>query len=138
MPERWFIRLPSPCAMMYKVAGIKVARAIVLAAAINIVMAGLFWLVGRMTIAPNTELQAEFIVLSPVWLIVLRFQSLDKLSVRSWLTRTSYRLWVERLLIALPVGALSFNAISVPPDSLAFVAGVRRRSIDGCGLVNLP
>lgn len=59
--------------MVHKVAGVKATRVLILAAAgINVVMAGLFWLVSVMEPDMSVGLQAEFgRVLAPVWRITL-------------------------------------------------------------------
>jgi hypothetical protein len=59
--------------LVHKVAGKQVARALILgAAAINVFMAGLFWLVDRLPALPGVGPQTDMFgaVLSPVWRIV--------------------------------------------------------------------
>jgi uncharacterized integral membrane protein (TIGR00697 family) len=110
--------------LVHKLLGRKAARTlIVAAAAINLVMAGLFafaaWL------PPDLEVgeQLEFaIVLTPVWRIVLASIAAE---VIAELTDTEvYHLWVTRITRRYQwARVLVSNAISVPLDSLVFCWG---------------
>ncbi|MCS7061415.1 MAG: queuosine precursor transporter [Anaerolineae bacterium] len=107
--------------MVHKVAGAAAARALIItAAAINVFMALLFWVVSQLPPDPSVGPQAEFgIVLAPVWRIV--FASIVA-EVAAELTDTEiYRLWVERVTTRYQwARVLTSNAISVPLDSLLF------------------
>ena len=107
--------------LVHKVAGIKVARAlIVAAAAINLVMAGFFWLVARLPADPQAGPQVEFgQVLAPVWRIVVASIVAEVLSE---LTDTEvYQLWITRVTRRFQwLRVLVSNAVSVPLDSLVF------------------
>ncbi len=108
--------------MVHKTAGIKAARAlIVAAAALNLIMAGLFWLTSilppDMAVGPQ---EAFGIVLSPVWRIV--FASITAEVVSEMIDTESYRLWVEKVTKRHQwARVLVSNAISIPIDSLIFV-----------------
>lgn len=107
--------------MMHKVAGIRTARAIIIAAGvINVIMAGLFWIVSKMTPDPTTGPQLEFVqVLSPVWRIV--FASICAEIIAEMIDTEVYKLWVDKITHRYQwARVLSSNAISVPIDSLAF------------------
>ncbi len=108
--------------LVHKVTGKRGARVIILAAAaINLFMAGLFWLVSRLPYDPAAGPQADWdAVLSPVWRIVVAsivaevFAELTDTEVYSlWITRITRRFQWMRVLVS--------NAISVPLDSLIFV-----------------
>lgn len=108
--------------MVHKVAGVKVTRVLILAAAgINIVMAGLFWLVSIMKPDMSVGLQAEFgMVLAPVWRITLASivaevfaELVDTEAYQFWVTKVTKRYQWMRVLIS--------NAFSIPIDSLIFV-----------------
>lgn len=107
--------------MVHKSLGAKAARALIIAAAvINLVMAGLFWLVGWLPADMNVGPQAEFaMVLSPVWRITLASivaeviaQMLDTEAYHLWTTRVTTRHQWARVLVS--------NSVSVPLDSIAF------------------
>jgi uncharacterized integral membrane protein (TIGR00697 family) len=107
--------------MVHKVAGLKAARALILAAgAINIIMAGLFWLVGAMPADPSTGQQLEFVVaLSPVWRIV--FASIAAEVLAELIDTEVYQFWVAKITRRYQwARVLSSNAVSVPIDSLVF------------------
>ena len=110
--------------LVHKTAGVRAARAlIVTAAVINLVMAGLFWLVARLPGDPPVGPQTEFAaVLAPVWRIVMASIVAE---VISELTDTEiYRLWVEKVTRRHQwARVLSSNAVSVPLDSLVFAWG---------------
>lgn len=109
--------------LVHKVAGKQVARLLIVsAAAINLVMAGLFWVVAGLT--PDLEVgqQLEFgIVLAPVWRIV--FASIIAEVVAELIDTEVYAAWVRRLGRRLQWGrVLASNAVSVPLDSAIFVS----------------
>jgi queuosine precursor transporter len=108
--------------MVHKVAGVKVTRILILAAAvINVIMAGMFWLVSAMKPDMSVGLQAEFgMVLAPVWRITLASivaevfaELVDTEAYQFWVTKVTKRYQWMRVLIS--------NAFSVPIDSLIFV-----------------
>ncbi len=107
--------------LVHKVAGIKVARALIVAAAvINLAMALFFWFVARLPADPQVGPQLEFgQVLSPVWRIVIASIVAE---VVSELTDTEvYQLWVTRVTRRFQwLRVLVSNSISVPLDSLVF------------------
>jgi len=107
--------------MVHKVAGIKAARALILAAgAINVIMAGLFWLVGQLPADQTTGAQLAFTeALSPVWRIV--FASIAAEVMAELIDTEVYKLWVTRITTRYQwARVLASNAVSVPLDSLVF------------------
>jgi len=110
--------------LVHKTSGIKAARAlIVTAAVINLVMAGLFWLVAALPGDPSVGPQREFaVVLAPVWRIVMA--SIVAEVMAEMLDTEIYRLWVRRVTRRYQwARVLSSNALSVPIDSLVFAWG---------------
>ena len=110
--------------MVHKTLGAKAARVlIVTAAVINLVMAGLFWLVARLPGDPAVGPQTDFAaVLSPVWRIVIA--SIVAEVVSELVDTEIYRLWVERVTTRYQwLRVLTSNAVSVPLDSIAFAWG---------------
>lgn len=108
--------------MVHKVAGVKATRVLILAAAgINVVMAGLFWLVSVMKPDMSVGLQAEFgKVLAPVWRITLA--SIVAEVVAEMIDTEVYRIWVEKVTKRYQwLRVLISNAFSIPIDSLIFV-----------------
>lgn len=108
--------------LVHKIGGRSSARAlIVLAAAINLVMAGLFWLVARLPPDPFTGPQLEFgAVLAPVWGIVVA--SIVAEVASELLDTEVYQRWVRRFGDRHQWGrVLSSNALAVPVDSALFV-----------------
>ena len=107
--------------LVHKVAGIKVARALIIAAAgINLVMAGYFWFISRLPADPQVGPQRDFgAVLAPVWRIVVASIVAE---VFSELTDTQvYHLWVTRITRRFQwLRVLTSNTVSVPLDSLIF------------------
>ena len=108
--------------MVHKVAGIKAARVlIIVAAAVNLVMAGVFWLAS--VLPPDMEVgpQQEFaIALSPVWRIV--FASIVAEVVAELIDTEAYKLWVQRFTARFQwARVLVSNAVSIPIDSALFV-----------------
>lgn len=108
--------------MVHKVAGRQAARTlIILAAIVNLFMAGLFWLAASLPADLAVGDQLEFgHVLSPVLRIVLASIIAE---VVSELTDTEiYQLWVKfRGHKQQWMRVISSNAISVPLDSAVFV-----------------
>lgn len=107
--------------LVHKKIGISGARVIILVAAgINLLMAGLFWLVARLpgdpTVGPQTAFAA---VLAPVWRIVLA--SIIAEVVAELIDTEIYRLWVVRVTRRFQwARVLSSNAVSIPVDSAIF------------------
>lgn len=108
--------------MVHKTAGIKAARALIIAAAVlNLVMAGVFWLVAKLPADMAVGPQEAFgMVLSPVWRIV--FASITAEIVAELIDTEGYRLWVEKVTHRYQwARVLVSNGISIPIDSLIFV-----------------
>ncbi|MEA3345012.1 MAG: queuosine precursor transporter [Chloroflexota bacterium] len=110
--------------LVHKTVGVRGARVlIVTAAAINLVMAGLFWVVSRLPGDPAVGPQTEFAaVLSPVWRIVMASITAE---VMAELTDTEiYQLWVKRVTHRYQwMRVLTSNVVSVPLDSIVFSWG---------------
>jgi len=107
--------------MVHKTIGRKGARVlIVTAAGINIIMAGLFWLVSRLPADMSVGPQLEFVAaLSPVWRIV--FASIIAEVFAELMDTEAYHLWVTRVTTRFQWARVLFsNTISVPLDSLLF------------------
>jgi uncharacterized integral membrane protein (TIGR00697 family) len=107
--------------LVHKVAGVTVARTLIFSAAgINVVMAGLFWLVAKLPADPGVGPQLEFgAVLSPVYRIVLA--SIIAEIVSELIDTEVYRAWVAKFADRFQWGrVLSSNAVSVPIDSVLF------------------
>lgn len=107
--------------MVHKLCGVKVTRILIwTAAAVNVVMAGLFWLIGRMPADATVGPQMEFVaVLSPVWRIVLASiaaevfaELMDTETYHLWVTKVTRRYQWTRVLIS--------NAVAIPLDSILF------------------
>lgn len=108
--------------LVHKTAGIKAARALIIAAAvINILMAGLFWLTSILPADMSVGPQKEFgLVLAPVWRIV--FASIIAEVVSELIDTEGYRLWVEKVTQRYQwARVLVSNSLSIPVDSLLFV-----------------
>ncbi|MBT3392169.1 MAG: queuosine precursor transporter [Chloroflexi bacterium] len=108
--------------MVHKAAGIKAARALIVAAAvINLLMAGLFWLTSILPADMAVGPQKEFgMVLAPVWRIV--FASIIAEVVSELIDTEGYRLWVEKVTHHYQwARVLISNSLSIPVDSLLFV-----------------
>lgn len=107
--------------MVHKVAGIATARTlIVTAAAVNLAMALLFWVVAALpadtTVGPQLEFAA---VLAPVWRIVVA--SIVAEVVSELIDGEVYQAWVNRYAGRWQwMRVLTSNAISVPLDSILF------------------
>jgi queuosine precursor transporter len=108
--------------LVHKVAGATVARTLIITAAvINLLMAGLFWLVSNLPADPSVGAQAEFgLVLAPVLRIVLA--SIIAEVVSELIDTEMYEVWIRRVGHSKQWGrVLLSNAVSVPVDSLLFV-----------------
>jgi uncharacterized integral membrane protein (TIGR00697 family) len=108
--------------LVHKVAGKQVARALIFtAAAINIAMAGLFWVVAEWPGHPSAGDQLAFgEVLAPVWRIVLA--SIVAEVVSEMIDTEAYERWVDHFGAKFQWGrVLSSNAIAIPIDSVLFV-----------------
>ena len=108
--------------LVHKIGGVKAARTVIfLAAAINIAMAGFFWLVSAWPADAATGPQLEFgVVLAPVWRIV--FASIVAEVLAELLDTEVYRSWVRRFGETRQWGrVLVSNTAAVPLDSLLFV-----------------
>ncbi len=108
--------------MVHKLAGKRVARALIFAAAaINVAMAALFWVVSEWSGDPSAGEQIAFgDVLAPVWRIVLA--SIIAEVVSELIDTEAYSRWVDRFGSRLQWGrVLSSNAVALPIDSALFV-----------------
>lgn len=108
--------------LVHKVGGARIARTlIVLAAVVNLIMAGLFALVAWLPADPTTGPQIEFgMVLAPLWGLVVA--SIVAEVVSQLIDTEAYRLWVRRFGEKHQWGrVLASNAASVPVDSAIFV-----------------
>jgi len=109
--------------LVHKTAGKHVARLlIVTAAAINLFMAGLFWVVDRLPLVPQSGSQSELFgsVLGPVWRIVLA--SIVAEVVSELVDTEVYAKWARHFGERAQWGrVLSSNAVAVPLDSVLFV-----------------
>jgi hypothetical protein len=109
--------------LVHKSAGAAVARALIFtAAAINLFMAGFFWLVGELPaiagVGPQTEQFGD--VLSPVWRIV--WASIVAEVIAELIDTEVYRMWVRRFGERVQWGrVLGSNAVAIPVDSVVFV-----------------
>lgn len=107
--------------MVHKVAGIKIARLLILAAAgVNIFMALFFKFVAILppdqSVGPQTEFGA---LLSPVWRIVLA--SITAEVIAELIDTESYRIWVEKVTRRHHwARVLVSNSVSIPVDSFLF------------------
>lgn len=107
--------------MVHKVAGIGVARSLIFTAAIvNIVMAGLFWLVSILPPDMTIGIQEEFgAVLAPIWRIVAA--SIIAEVIAELIDGEAYQAWVKRFGSRWQwTRVLASNAVSVPLDSIIF------------------
>ena len=111
--------------LLHKSAGVRVTRTvIVLAAILNLVMAGLFWMVAYAPIAPdlppNDPSYSFASVLAPVLQIVLASILAELLS--EFLDTEAYQWWQRRFGTRYQWGRVLFsNALSIPLDSVVFV-----------------
>jgi uncharacterized integral membrane protein (TIGR00697 family) len=124
--------------LVHKVAGVRGARTVVLAAAgLNLLMAVFFQLVARLPAAPEAGLQADFgAVLAPVWRIVLASIVAE---VISQLADTEiYRLWIERVTQRRQwARVLVSNSVSIPLDSVIFVGAAFGGTMPGAALLEI-
>jgi queuosine precursor transporter len=107
--------------MVHKVAGIGVARSLIITAAlVNIMMAALFWVVGQLPADMQVGPQLEFVaVLSPVWRIVAA--SIIAEVIAELIDGEAYQAWVQRFGSRMQwTRVLASNAVSVPLDSVIF------------------
>ncbi len=107
--------------LVHKTGGIKTARWLIVAAAvINLLMAGLFWLVTKLPPDMQIGAQLEFgRVLSPVWRIVIA--SIIAEVASELVDGEVYQLWVNKVGQRLQwMRVLSSNSVSVPLDSALF------------------
>ncbi len=107
--------------LVHKTGGIRVARAVVItAAAANLFMAGLYWLVARLPPDMGVGSQLEFgRVLSPTWRLV--FASIVAQIVSELVDGQVYQLWVKKVGQKLQwMRVLTSNSVSVPLDSALF------------------
>jgi len=110
--------------LVHKVAGKQVARALIAAAAaVNLFMAGFFWVVHRLPAAAGSGAQTEQFgaVLAPVWRIVVASilaevisELVDTEAYARWERRFGERRQWGRVLVS--------NAVAVPIDTALFVA----------------
>ncbi len=107
--------------MVHKVAGIKIARMLILAAAgVNLVMALLFKVVAILPPDYSVGPQEEFgLVLAPVWRIVAA--SIIAEVIAELIDTEGYRFWVDKVTHKYQWARVLFsNAISIPIDSFVF------------------
>ncbi len=107
--------------MVHKVAGIKAARMLILAAAgINLFMALIFWVVALMPPDLSIGPQEEFgLVLSPIWRIVAA--SIIAEVISELIDTEGYKFWVEKVTQKYHWARVLFsNLISIPVDSFLF------------------
>jgi uncharacterized integral membrane protein (TIGR00697 family) len=107
--------------LVHKTGGIKVARAVVVtAAAANLFMAGLYWLVARLPPDMGVGSQLEFgLVLSPTWRLV--FASIIAQVISELVDGQVYQVWVNKVGHKLQwMRVLTSNSVSVPLDSALF------------------
>lgn len=107
--------------MVHKVLGRKAARVLIIAAAaVNLFMAGLFWVVSKLPYDMSAGAQPDWnAVLAPVWRIVIASivaeviaELIDTEAYHFWVTKVTEKYQWARVLIS--------NTVSVPLDSLAF------------------
>jgi len=107
--------------MVHKVAGIKTARILIIAAAgVNLLMALLFKVVSILPADLTVGPQIEFArVLSPIWRIVAASILAEVIS--ELIDTETYRIWVEKVTTKHQwARVLVSNAISIPVDSFLF------------------
>ncbi len=109
--------------LIHKAAGAYVARVmIIVAAAVNLFMAAVFWVVAELPLVADTGAQSELFgdVLGPVWRIV--FASIIAEVVAELIDTEVYRGWVQRFGTRHQWGrVLSSNMVAIPIDSAIFV-----------------
>ncbi len=108
--------------LVHKVAGKQVARALIgAAAAINVFMAGFFWMVARLPLVADSGPQSELFgdVLGPVWRIVIA--SIIAEVISELIDTEVYSAWVRRFGGSNQWGrVLASNAVALPVDSVLF------------------
>jgi len=110
--------------MVHKQLGRKAARTLIIAAAaINLLMAGYFTFLSRLSPDPSWTLQQAFSdILTPVWRIV--FASIVAEIVSELLDTEIYHFWVTRVTRRYQwARVLLSNGFSIPVDSLVFCWG---------------
>ncbi|MGD2102550.1 MAG: queuosine precursor transporter [Acidimicrobiia bacterium] len=108
--------------LVHKIGGKQAARTLIfLAAVINLVMAGLFWIVAELPADELTGPQLEFgTVLAPVWGIVIA--SIVAEVAAELIDTEAYSAWVRRFGARRQWGRVLFsNAVAIPVDSALFV-----------------
>lgn len=109
--------------LVHKAGGIRLARAVIIAAAAaNLFMSVLFWLVARLPADMSVGSQLAFgQVLSPVWRLVAG--SVVAQVIAELVDGEVYQLWVNKVGHRLQwMRVLTSNAVSVPLDSALFCA----------------
>ncbi|MFL7812862.1 MAG: queuosine precursor transporter [Anaerolineales bacterium] len=107
--------------MVHKVAGIKIARMLIISAAVvNVLMALFFKLVSSLppdlAVGPQTAFGT---LLSPVWRIVLA--SIIAEVIAELIDTEGYRIWVEKVTRRYEWARVVFsNSLSIPVDSFLF------------------
>ncbi len=107
--------------MVHKVAGIKIARILILAAAgVNIFMALFFKFIALLPPDLNVGPQTEFgDLLTPVWRIVIA--SIVAEVIAELIDTEGYRIWVDKITHRYQWARVLFsNALSIPVDSFLF------------------
>ena len=107
--------------LVHKVTGVKTARALVIAGGvINLVMAGMFWLVSELPADMSVGPQSAFKeVLAPVWRIVAA--SITAEIISELIDTEAYQLWIDKVGRKRQwLRVLVSNAVSIPIDSLIF------------------
>lgn len=108
--------------LIHKVAGKRVARTMIfIAAAANLFMALLFWVVDWLPVVPDSGPQSELFgaVLGPVWRIVAA--SIIAEVVAELIDTEAYSAWVARFRHRHQWGRVLFsNLIAIPVDSVLF------------------
>jgi uncharacterized integral membrane protein (TIGR00697 family) len=121
--------------LVHKLAGKRVARTLIItAAAINLLMAGLFWLVDALPAVAGSGTTTDFFgdVLGPVWRIVIA--SIIAEVVAELIDTEVYAAWVKRFRGRRQWGrVLASNGVALPIDSVLFAmiafAGVQPGSV---------
>lgn len=124
--------------LAHKTLGIAGTRTLILtAAAINLVMAGVFWFTAALPADPAIGPQTAYAeVLSPVWRIVIA--SILAEVIAELIDTEVYRLWVERVTRKHQwARVLVSNAVSVPLDSAIFVVVAFAGALPGAMLVEI-
>ena len=108
--------------LVHKVAGKRVARALIFtAAALNLFMAGFFWFIARLPAVTGAGASTELFgdVLAPVWRIVIA--SIVAEVISELIDTEVYSRWVERFGERRQWGrVLASNAVALPVDSVVF------------------